>query len=58
MLNFLGVTYLKLYTFLLYTTIFNTWFIMFLIGVVTGNKVNSIKIKDVDSKYSPELNLC
>jgi hypothetical protein len=29
-----------------------------LIGAVTGSKVNSVKIKDINSKCGPELNLC
>jgi hypothetical protein len=29
-----------------------------LIGAITGNKVNSIRIKDVDFKYGPKLDLC
>jgi hypothetical protein len=27
-------------------------------GAVTGSKVNNVKIKDVDSKCGPELDLC
>jgi hypothetical protein len=29
-----------------------------LIGAVIGNKVNNIRIKDINFKYGPELDLC